>query len=60
MKNDIHIERANTRARILLAPEWRVFEWSEADRAKAQARGMNTISTLHTHDTPPVNDGSAE
>jgi len=54
------MEFANARARILLAPDWKVFEWSEADRAKGQAWGMKTISTFHTHDTPPVNDGSAE
>lgn len=51
------IEFANAGARILLAPDWKVIEWSEAERAKGQAWGMKTISTFHTHGTPPVDEG---
>lgn len=48
------IEFANAGARLVLAPDWKVIEWTEAERAKGQAWGMKTISTFHTHGTPPV------
>ncbi|MEO8529202.1 MAG: VOC family protein [Pseudolysinimonas sp.] len=50
------IEFANAGARLMLAPDWRTIEWSEAERAKGQAWGMKTISTFHTHGTPPVGE----
>jgi catechol 2,3-dioxygenase len=28
--------------------------WTEAERAKGQAWGLKTISSFHTHGTPPV------
>ncbi|MFB0833986.1 VOC family protein [Arthrobacter halodurans] len=48
------IEFCNPGARLILAPDWRPIEWSEAERAKGQAWGMKTIETFHTHGTPPV------
>lgn len=50
------IEFANAGARLMLAPDWKVIEWSEAERAKGQAWGMKTIPTFHTHGTPPVGE----
>ncbi|MEO5535704.1 MAG: VOC family protein [Pseudolysinimonas sp.] len=50
------IEFANAGARLMLAPDWRTIEWSEAERAKGQAWGMKTISTFHSHGTPPVGE----
>lgn len=48
------IEFANAGARLLLDPDQPVVEWSEAERRKGQAWGMQTISTFHTHGTPNV------
>ncbi len=48
------IEFANPGARLMLAPDWKTIEWTEAERKKGQAWGMQTISTFHTHGTPPV------
>jgi catechol 2,3-dioxygenase len=28
--------------------------WSQAERAKGQAWGMQTVSSFHTYGTPPV------
>ncbi|MEF2976009.1 VOC family protein, partial [Subtercola sp. YIM 133946] len=46
------IEFANAGARLLLDPDQPVVEWSEEERKKGQAWGMQTISTFHTHGTP--------
>jgi catechol 2,3-dioxygenase len=46
------IEFANAGARLVLDPDQPVVEWSEAERKKGQAWGMQTISTFHTHGTP--------
>jgi catechol 2,3-dioxygenase len=48
------IEFCNPGARLILAPDWRTIEWTEAERAKGQAWGLKTIETFHTHGTPPV------
>jgi catechol 2,3-dioxygenase len=48
------IEFANAGARLLLAPDWEPVVWSETERKKGQAWGMQTISTFHTHGTPPI------
>jgi catechol 2,3-dioxygenase len=50
------IEFANAGARLLLDPDQPVVEWSEAERKKGQAWGMQTISTFHTHGTPDLGD----
>jgi catechol 2,3-dioxygenase len=54
------IEFANAGARLILAPDWEVITWTEAERAKGQAWGMKTISTFHTHGTPPVDEPATE
>lgn len=48
------IELANPGARLILAPDWQVITWTEAERAKGQAWGLKTIESFHTHGTPPV------
>ena len=47
-------EIANAGARLMLAPDWQPIVWSEAERKKGQAWGLPTISSFHTHGTPPV------
>lgn len=48
------IELVNAGARLVLAPDWKLITWTEADRAKGQAWGLQTIESFHTHGTPPV------
>jgi catechol 2,3-dioxygenase len=48
------IELCNAGARLLLAPDHEVITWTEAERAKGQAWGLQTIESFHTHGTPPV------
>ena len=48
------VELANAGARLILAPDWEPVTWTEAERKKGQAWGLNTIETFHTHGTPPV------
>ncbi|MER7368872.1 catechol 2,3-dioxygenase [Nonomuraea wenchangensis] len=48
------IELCNPLTRLILAPDWRVVTWTEAERAKGQAWGLKTIESFHTHGTPPV------
>jgi catechol 2,3-dioxygenase len=48
------IELCNPVARLVLAPDWKTITWSEAERAKGQAWGLQTIASFHTHGTPPV------
>ena len=48
------IELCNAGARLLLAPDWPVVSWTQTERARGQAWGLPTISTFHTHGTPPA------
>lgn len=48
------IEVTNAGARLVLAPDWAPVNWTEAERAKGQAWGLQTIASFHTHGTPPV------
>jgi catechol 2,3-dioxygenase len=41
-------------ARLILAPDWETIVWSEAERKKGQAWGLQTIPSFHTHGTPSV------
>lgn len=50
------IELCNAGARLVLAPDWRPVDWTEAERAKGQAWGLKTIESFHTHGTPPVDE----
>ncbi len=49
-------EIANATARLILAPDWQTIVWSEAERKKGQAWGLQTVSSFHTRGTPPVGD----
>src|SRR5215216_3595304 len=48
------IELCNPTARLIFAPDWEPITWTEAERAKGQAWGLQTIASFHTHGTPPV------
>jgi catechol 2,3-dioxygenase len=50
----IRIELCNAGARLVLPPDWKTIDWTEAERAKGQAWGLKTIESFHTHGTPPV------
>ncbi|WP_106475500.1 catechol 2,3-dioxygenase [Phytohalomonas tamaricis] len=47
-------EIANAGARLILAPDWKTIVWNEEERKKGQAWGLQTISSFHTHGTPPI------
>ncbi len=50
------IELANSGARLILRPDWKPVTWTQAERAKGQAWGLQLgkIETFNTHATPPV------
>jgi catechol 2,3-dioxygenase len=48
------VEVANAGARLILRPDWKTITWTEAERKKGQAWGLQTIKSFHTHGTPPV------
>jgi len=48
------VEIANTTARLILAPDWKTIQWSEEERTKGQAWGLQTVKSFHTHGTPLV------
>ena len=39
---------------LILDPDWKPVFWSQADRAKGQAWGLQTVKSFHTYGTPPV------
>ena len=39
---------------LIFDPEWKPIVWTEAERAKGQAWGLQTVSSFHTRGTPPV------
>jgi len=47
-------EIANAGARLILAPDWKPIVWSQEERKKGQAWGLQTIESFHKHGTPPV------
>ncbi|MEV4751323.1 VOC family protein [Streptosporangium sp. NPDC049248] len=48
------VELCNAGARLILAPDWEVVTWTQAERAKGQAWGLKTIDSFHTHGTPVI------
>ncbi|MGW0460747.1 VOC family protein [Streptomyces tendae] len=48
------IELCNAGARLVLAPDWKTIDWTEAERSKGQAWGLKTIESFHTYGTPPA------
>ena len=51
------VEVANAGARLVLAPDWQPITWTQAERRKGQAWGLQTIESFHTHGTPPLPEG---
>jgi catechol 2,3-dioxygenase len=41
---------------LIFDPEWKPVIWSEQERKKGQAWGLQTVSTFHTYGTPPAKD----
>jgi catechol 2,3-dioxygenase len=41
---------------LILDPDWQTVVWSQAERAKGQAWGLQTVRTFHTYGTPPVEE----
>jgi len=39
---------------LILAPDWQPVVWTQAERAKGQAWGLQTVQSCHTYGTPPV------
>jgi len=52
------VEVANAGARLILDPDWETVTWTETERKKGQAWGLKTISSFHTHGTPPVREAA--
>ncbi len=50
------VEVCNAGARLILAPDWETVTWTEEERKKGQAWGLQTIPSFHTHGTPPVGE----
>lgn len=48
------IELAHAGARLVLAPDWRTITWTEAERAKGQAWGLQMTESFRTYATPPL------
>ncbi|MCA1191973.1 VOC family protein [Saccharopolyspora sp. 6V] len=48
------VELCNPLTRLVLAPDWPLITWTERERARGQAWGLQTIESFHTHGTPPV------
>jgi catechol 2,3-dioxygenase len=39
---------------LIFDPDWKPVVWSQAERSKGQAWGLQTVHTFHTYGTPPV------
>jgi catechol 2,3-dioxygenase len=39
---------------LIFDPDWQPIVWGQAERAKGQAWGLQTVHTFHTYGTPPV------
>jgi catechol 2,3-dioxygenase len=39
---------------LILDPDWQPIVWTQAERAKGQAWGLQTVASFHSHGTPPV------
>jgi catechol 2,3-dioxygenase len=48
------VELANSGARLILRPDWKPVTWTQAEREKGQAWGLQLGETFRTHATPPV------
>ena len=50
--NRVEVDSAG--ARLMLAPDWPPVVWTEAERKKGQAWGLQTTESFHTYGTPPI------
>ena len=41
---------------LIFDPDWKPVIWSQADRAKGQAWGLQTVKSFHTYGTPPIDE----
>jgi catechol 2,3-dioxygenase len=41
---------------LIFDPDWKPVIWTEADRKKGQAWGLQTVSSFHTYGTPPAEE----
>jgi catechol 2,3-dioxygenase len=39
---------------LIFAPDWEPVLWTQAERAKGQAWGLQTVESFHTYGTPVV------
>lgn len=46
------IEVANSTARLILDPDYKTIVWTEEERKKGQAWGLETVRSFHTRGTP--------
>jgi catechol 2,3-dioxygenase len=52
------VEIANAGARLILAPDWKPIVWSEAERRKGQAWGLETVKSFYAYATPPLDEAA--
>lgn len=48
------IELAHAGARLVLAPDWKPITWSQEERARGQAWGLQLSESFRTYATPPL------
>ncbi len=48
------VEFAHSGARLVLAPDWKTITWSQAERNKGQAWGLQLTESFRTYATPPL------
>jgi catechol 2,3-dioxygenase len=48
------IELAHASARLILAPDWQPITWSQEERARGQAWGLQLSESFRTYATPPL------
>ena len=53
------VELANAGARLILAPDHIPVTWTQAERSKGQAWGLQTTPSFHTRGTPPLPEPTA-
>ena len=53
------VELAHAGARLILAPDWKTLTWTEAERGKGQAWGLQLSESFRTYATPPLPETKA-
>ena len=52
------VEFAHSGARLILAPDWKTIPWSQAERNRGQAWGLQLTESFRTYATPPLPEKS--